>query len=95
MEVPEASGLGIRAGVGKTCEVSRQGRKELKYAVLSATVRILILILKQWTVTEVLKQESDIVILSISKRPLWVYCVTVYLGWSRVDLGRPVRRVFK
>lgn len=47
MEVPEASGLGIRAGVGKTCEVSRQGRKELKYAVLSATVRILILILKQ------------------------------------------------
>lgn len=63
---------------GGTCEVSRQGRKELKYAVLSATVRILMLILKQWTVTQVLKQESDIVILSISKRPLWLYCVTVY-----------------
>ena len=53
----------------------------------------LMLILQQWVVTEVLKQESDIVRFSISKRSRYCIVWTVYLRWSRVYPGRPIRRL--
>lgn len=70
--MPKASGLGCLEGEGEACEMNRRGRRELEPSVLSATVGILMLILQEQVITEVLKQEGDIVRFPTLGRSLWL-----------------------
>ena len=70
--MPKASGLGCLEGEGEACEMNRRGRRELEHSVLSATVGILMLILQEQVITEVLKQEGDIVRFPTLGRSLWL-----------------------